>query len=172
MNRPFFNRWLDHLREELAQLPDRRRGTNKSYAMENFGRSAFAVFFTQSPSFVAHQKAMREQRGCDNAQSLFGITRIPCDNQVRQMLDPVPPQVLHPLFDRVLDAVREAGMLEEFHGVVGRAPGIGSLVVDNRHSGNWLGTRLRRNSSPGRHRIPSRNSRSRPRYRRKRRLSG
>jgi len=36
LNRPFFNRWLDHLREEPAQLPDRRRGTNKSYAMEEF----------------------------------------------------------------------------------------------------------------------------------------
>ena len=117
MNRPFFNRWLDGLREELAKLTDRRRGTNKSYAMEDFGLSAFAVFFTQSPSFLAHQKAMREQRVCDNARSLFGITRIPSDNQVRQMLDPVPPEALHPLFDRVLDAVREAGLLEDFRGV-------------------------------------------------------
>jgi len=117
MNRPFFNRWLDGLREELAKLTDRRRGTNKSYAMEDFGLSVFAVFFTQSPSFLAHQKAMREQRVCDNARSLFGITRIPSDNQVRQMLDPVPPEALHPLFDRVLDAVREAGLLEDFRGV-------------------------------------------------------
>ena len=117
MSRPFFNRWLDHLREELAKLKDRRQGTNKSYAMEDFGLSAFAVFFTQSPSFLAYQKAMREQRGCDNAQSLFGITKIPSDNQVRTMLDPVPPEALHPLFDRILDAVREAGLLEDFRGV-------------------------------------------------------
>jgi len=55
MNRPFFNRWLDSLREQLATLPDRRRGTNTSYAMEDFALSAFAVFFTQSPSFLAHQ---------------------------------------------------------------------------------------------------------------------
>jgi len=117
MSRAFFNRWVDHLREELAGLPDRRCGNNKSYAMEDFGLSAFAVFFTQSPSFLAHQKAMREQRGCDNARSIFGITRIPCDNQVRQMLDPVPPEALHPLFDRVLDAVRESGLLEDFCGI-------------------------------------------------------
>ncbi|MBX3732031.1 MAG: hypothetical protein KF791_05505 [Verrucomicrobiae bacterium] len=59
MSRTFLNRCLDSLREELAQLPDRRRGANTSYAMEDFGLSAFAVFFTQSPSFLAHQKAMR-----------------------------------------------------------------------------------------------------------------
>jgi hypothetical protein len=117
MSRPFFHRWLDHRREELAKLPDRRHGTNKSCAMADFGLSAFAVFFTQSPSFLAYQKAMREQRGCDNAQSLFGITPIPSDNPVRPMLDPVPPEALHPRFDRVLDAVRGAGMLEDFRGV-------------------------------------------------------
>jgi hypothetical protein len=117
MNPPFFNRWRDHLREAMAKLPDQRRGTNKSYAMEDFGLSAFAVFFTQSPSFLACQKAMREARGCDNAQSLFGISRIPTDNQIRQMLDPVPPEALHPLFDRVLDALRDEGLLKDFHGV-------------------------------------------------------
>jgi len=117
MSQPFFNRWRGHLREALAQLPDRRKGANCSYAMEDFGLSAFAVFFTQSPSFLAHQKAMRQTRGCDNARSLFGITNIPCDNQVRQMLDPVPPEALHPLFDRVLDALRDQGLLKDFHGV-------------------------------------------------------
>ena len=117
MNPPFFNRWRDHLREALAKLPDRRKGANRSYAMEDFGLSAFAVFFTQSPSFLAYQKAMREARGCDNAQSLFGITRIPSDNQVRQMLDPVPPEALHPLFDQVLDALRDEGLLKDFRGV-------------------------------------------------------
>lgn len=117
MSQPFLNGWLGHLRETLAQLPDRRRGTNTSYAMEDFALSAFALFFTQSPSFLAHQKAMRQQRGCDNAHSLFGITQIPSDNQVRHMLDPVPPQALHPLFDQALDSVREAGLLEEFRGV-------------------------------------------------------
>jgi len=117
MNPPFFNRWRDHLREALAKLPDQRRGTNKSYAMEDFGLSAFAVFFTQSPSFLACQKARREARGRDNAQSLFGISRIPTDNQIRQMLDPVPPEALHPLFDQVLDALRDEGLLKDFHGV-------------------------------------------------------
>jgi len=37
---------------------------------EGTNHRAFAVFFTQSPSFLAHQKATREQRGCNNAHSL------------------------------------------------------------------------------------------------------
>jgi hypothetical protein len=112
-----FKDLIGTLRETLAGLHDRRTGDNCSYAMVNFGLSAFAVFFTQSPSFLAHQKAMQTARGGNNAQSLFGIQDIPSDNQVRTMLDPVPPQSLYPVYDRVYDALRQEGILDSFRGV-------------------------------------------------------
>src|ERR1035438_10420252 len=58
-----FNDLVGYLREVLAALPDRRRGKNTSYPMADFGLSAFAVFFTQSHSFLAHPKAMQQARG-------------------------------------------------------------------------------------------------------------
>ena len=90
------------LREVLTGLTDRRTGKNLSYAMADFGLSAFSVFFTQSPSFLAHQKAMPQARAQNNAASFFAIGPIPCENQIRQMLDPVPPQALYPVYDRSL----------------------------------------------------------------------
>lgn len=72
-----FNDLIGCLRQVLAGLPDRRKGKNLSYAMEDFGLSAFSVFFTQSPSFLAHQKAMQAARGHNNAQSFFQIEEIP-----------------------------------------------------------------------------------------------
>ncbi len=39
----------------LAQLPDVRRGQNTTYAIKDAALGAFAVFFTQSPSFLAYQ---------------------------------------------------------------------------------------------------------------------
>ena len=44
---------MDELRAVGAALPDRRTGKNLSYTMADFALSAFAVFFTQSPSFLA-----------------------------------------------------------------------------------------------------------------------
>ena len=41
-----FNDLVGHLRQVLAGLPDRRKGKNRSYAMADFGLSAFSVFFT------------------------------------------------------------------------------------------------------------------------------
>ena len=101
----------------LAGRPDRRKGKNRSYAMADFGGSAFAVFFTQSPSFLAHQAAMQADRGRNNAQSCFQIQAIPSDNQIRQMLDPVPPPALYPVYDQIYDRVRAHGILQTFRSV-------------------------------------------------------
>jgi len=112
-----FQELVGGLRAVLAGLPDRRQGKNLSYAMEEFGLSAFSVFFTQSPSFLAHQKALQAARGKNNAQSFFHIAEIPSDNQVRQMLDPVPPQSLYPVYDQIYERLREHGIVQAFGGV-------------------------------------------------------
>jgi len=43
MSRTSFKELVGFLRQTLASLPDRRTGQNRSYAMEDFGLSAFAV---------------------------------------------------------------------------------------------------------------------------------
>ncbi len=43
----------------------------------------------QSSSFLHYQRQMATKKGRSNAKSLFGIEKIPCDNQIRKLLDPV-----------------------------------------------------------------------------------
>ena len=112
-----FNDLVGHLRQVLAGLPDRPKGKNFSSAMADFGLSAFSVFFTQSPSFLAQQKAMQAARGQNNAQSFFQIEAIPSDNQIRHMLDPVPPQTLDPVYDHRYDTLREHGILRSVRAI-------------------------------------------------------
>lgn len=114
-----FKDLVGELRTVLAGLPNQRKGKNTSYTMQDFGLSAFAVFFTQSPSFLAYQKAMRKARGKDNAQSFFAIQKIPCDNQIRTMLDPVSPDALYPVYDHLYETLKEQGILQTFRGVHG-----------------------------------------------------
>ncbi len=52
------------------------------YQVEDAVKAAFSVFFTQSPSFLEHQRLMKSSKGKDNTSSLFGIKKIPCDNQI------------------------------------------------------------------------------------------
>ncbi len=70
--------------------------------MADIGLAAFSVFFMQSPSFLAHQSALEARRGRSNCASLFGMTKIPSDNHIRDMLDSVAPEALFDLFDRTL----------------------------------------------------------------------
>ena len=83
-------RHLDRLRACFARMPDPRRGDNRRYAMADIGMAALSVFLMQSPSFLAHQRALAETRTQSNAHTLFGLDRVPCDNHIRQLLDGVP----------------------------------------------------------------------------------
>src|SRR5260370_1151567 len=76
----------------------------------DIGMAAFAPFFMQSPSFLAHQRHLADGHGHgrSNCQTLFGMTRIPSDNHVRDMLDPVEPECFYAHFPHALE-VLEAG---------------------------------------------------------------
>jgi hypothetical protein len=112
-----FDQLVGQLRKLLAAFPDRRTGTNTRYSMEDIGLSAFAVFFTQSPSFLAYQQAMHKAKGQSNAQTLFQIEKIPTDNHVRDTLDPVSPDHLFPAYDAAYEALGEQGILDTFAAV-------------------------------------------------------
>jgi len=82
------DRLIAALRRYCQALPDRRRGKNTSYAMADFALAAFAPFFLQSPSFLAHQRHLETGHGRSNCQTLFGISKIPGDSQVRAIACP------------------------------------------------------------------------------------
>ncbi len=106
------------LRELFAQLPDARgRSNNQRYAMADAALSAFSVFFTQSPSFLDYQIRMQQQQGKNNAQTLFGVHQIPCDNQIRNILDPVPPHTLFPLLTHIGDELHRQHYLDAYRSV-------------------------------------------------------
>jgi len=112
VNTRAFDHLIERLRCVAAALPDPRTGENVIFAMADIALSAFAVFFTQSPSFLSYQCAMEQARGRNNARSLFQVERIPTDNHIRQTLDPVEPHHLFSLFDDLHRAFDQAGLLE------------------------------------------------------------
>jgi hypothetical protein len=54
--------------------------------------------FHADPSFLDHQRRLENGHGRSNCQTLFDIPKIPTDNQIRDMLDPVEPERLYPVF--------------------------------------------------------------------------
>lgn len=106
---------LSMLRAELDDLPDERKPSNNTkYTVEEALLSAFSVFFMQSKSFLDHQRLMKSQKGRDNLASLFGIENIPCDNQIRNLLDPVSASTVFGVFRSVYDALSKTGALSPY----------------------------------------------------------
>ena len=92
-----FDDLVQALPHQFASLPDDRTGKKTQYAITAAALGAFAVFCTQSPSFLAYQRTMHPAKGRSNAESLFGMGDIPCDTQIRTLLDPVAPAQLFPV---------------------------------------------------------------------------
>lgn len=109
---------IGRLRGIFEKLPDARgKSNNQRYAIEDAALGAFAVFFTQSPSFLDYQIRMQQQQGKNNAQSLFGVHQIPSDNQIRNLLDPIAPETLFPLMASIGDDLYRNAYLEPFRSV-------------------------------------------------------
>ena len=120
MGKPLkFQKLLASVRQALDGLPEHRSGENTRYTLTEAGLSAFAVFYMQSPSFLAHQRDMQRQRGQHNIQSLFGVEGIPCDSQLRNLLDPVDPAGLRAPFWEIYAQLDGAGHLDAYTGVGG-----------------------------------------------------
>jgi hypothetical protein len=109
-----FTAFLHALRTAAATFPDTRKCKNKHYTVRDAALGAFAVFFTQSPSFLAYQRDMTARKGQSNAHTLFGLTRIPSDNQIRALLDPVPPELLGAVFDHGFSTLVQTQQLAAF----------------------------------------------------------
>jgi len=106
---------IQFLRSSLHDLLDERRpGNNTKYQVEDAVMAAFSIFFTQSASFLEHQRLMKSNKGKDNAESLFSIEKIPCDNQIRNLLDPVPATTIFMTFEKVYQWLEENGVLKKF----------------------------------------------------------
>ena len=110
---------IAELSKVCAGLPDRCKGPLPvgAYTMADIGLSAFSLFFMGSPSFLAHQRILAEGQGRSNCQTLFGMSAIPSDNYIRQMLDGAPTAAFDGLF---IQAIETPEVLTPFRRLDGR----------------------------------------------------
>jgi len=113
---------INKIKDVFANLPDFRQyatANNLKYTIADAALSAFAVFFTQSPSFLDYQTRMQQSQGKNNAQAIFGVHQIPSANQIRNLLDPVPPTAIFPLLQEIGAGLHEQGYLAPFRSIGG-----------------------------------------------------
>jgi hypothetical protein len=95
------------VRSGFAAIPDYRlRDTEIS--LTNAPMSAFALFSLKSSSLLAFDKHRVE----GNLGTIYAIDRVPCDTQMREILEPVSPESVRPLFKSVFGPLQRGKALE------------------------------------------------------------
>ena len=74
--------------------------------------AGFAMFSLKDPSLLAFDQ--RRDDPNDNFRTIYGIDQVPCDTQMRSILDPVDPEQLRPLFGDVFGRLQRGKALESF----------------------------------------------------------
>ena len=88
-------------------IPD-YRPAGVDIALSDVLMSAFAMFSLKAPSLLAFDKERTE----DNLHTIYGIQRVPCDTYMREILDPVSPKWLRPVFTSVFRQLQRGKALE------------------------------------------------------------
>jgi hypothetical protein len=112
---------------------------------------ACGSFFTPASSFVEYQRRLQHTQGHHNAQTLFDVEPIPCDNPGRKRLDPIAPSYLDAVFLEGFAGIETYRMLAHFR-VLGdqllvALDGTNSFSSTAMHCPTWL-TRQRTNGHP------------------------
>jgi hypothetical protein len=88
-------------------IPD-YRPADVDIALSDVFMSAFAMFSLKAPSLLAFDK----ERAEGNLHTIYGIQRVPCDTYMREILDPVSPKWLRPVFTSVFRQLQRGKALE------------------------------------------------------------
>jgi len=91
----------------FASLPDHRLDDTEITVSDAL-MAAFAMFSLKAPALLAFDK----ERAEGNLHTIYGIARVPCDTHMREILDPVSPKVLRPVFKSVFRPWQRGKALE------------------------------------------------------------
>ena len=106
------------LSDTFGRLADPRRPDRVDYSLHDTLLSGFAMMFFQYPSLLEFQRKMKQRRGRCNLETIFGVTQVPSDTQMRAILDGVAPELLRSLLPVLFEKIRRAGWATEFKSTV------------------------------------------------------
>jgi len=99
------------IRSGLGKILDPRKGET-TIPLGDALMSGFAMFSLKDPSLLAFDE--RREDPNDNFRTIYGIDHVPCDTQMRSILDLVNPDHLRPLFGDVFRRLQRGKGLERF----------------------------------------------------------
>lgn len=103
-----------HLSKVFSRLCDGRDPEKARHAIHDVMMSGFAMMYFQDPSLLQFQRSLEDEAHTNNLKTLFQVTSIPKDSQMRGLIDEVDPTELEPLFDTFFRPLQRGKHLEQY----------------------------------------------------------
>jgi hypothetical protein len=107
-----FDNLIQFLDEQFQAFPDHRTNNSK-YPLADVLKAAFAMFSLKSSSLLDFKKQSAPEES--NLRSIYRIKgEIPCDNQMRVILDKFSPEYLRGQLSGIFSLLKKSGLLAEY----------------------------------------------------------
>lgn len=104
---------LATLGHRFGAIRDARAGT-PTIPLRDALLSGLAVFGLKCPSLLQFDQQRHDPAVAHNLRTLYGVNQVPCDTQLREILDGVEPRTLRPAFKALLAELQRGKVLEAY----------------------------------------------------------
>ena len=87
------------LSEHIRKIEDDRQASKTTYTLHDCYMSGFAMFFLQDPSLLEFQRRFQNSIQRNNLSTVFGLRDIPCDSQLRDVIDEHSYEAFYGVFE-------------------------------------------------------------------------
>jgi len=129
---------LDTVRGAFGNVTDKRRQASVRYSMADALMAGLAIFSLKYPSLLMFDTDARPEMPITNhnLKTLFGLSAVPCDTQMRAILDPVRPSELRPAFRAIHSGLQRSNSLRDFNTLGGK------LLLSIDGTGSYSSTKI------------------------------
>ncbi|MFT6102691.1 MAG: hypothetical protein ACJA2B_001134 [Candidatus Endobugula sp.] len=104
----------------VESVDDHRLKGRCTHSLHDAFMSGFACMFFQDPLLTQFQKRLGEAENSSNLRTLFKMTTIPKDTQLRDIIDNTNSEVLRPIFKDYFERLRRGKHVESFQVLPGQ----------------------------------------------------
>jgi len=104
----------------ILRYSDWRQKNMSEYSIHDAVMSGFACMYYQSPSLLQFQKELEDRQKNNNLKTLFGVSNIPENTQLRNIVDKIDSEYLRPVFKEFLSRLQRGKHLEQYQFLGGK----------------------------------------------------
>ena len=97
---------------EFEKIPEHRLGEVK-ISLADALMAGFAMFSLKDPSLLQFDKRRKDQAKRGNLVRIYQLDEIPCDSQMREILDEVVPDKLGPVYTTMFRQLQRGNVLKK-----------------------------------------------------------